>query len=77
MNKARRARLDALNTDLHNLQAALSEVRDEEQEAFDNLPESLQSGEKGQAMSEAADCMESAHDSIGEAIDSLAPVLGY
>lgn len=39
-------------------QAILETVRDEEQEALDNLPESLQGGERGEAMQNALDALE-------------------
>lgn len=35
------------------------------------MPESLQDGERGDAMQEAIDNLSSAMDSIGEAVDSL------
>ena len=36
----------------------LSEIRDEEQEAYDNLPESLQESEKGENMQNCIDALE-------------------
>lgn len=36
----------------------LSEIRDEEQEAFDNLPEALQDSEKGENMQDCIDALE-------------------
>jgi hypothetical protein len=38
----------------------LESVRDAEQEAYDNLPESFQSGEQGDAMQSAIDSLERA-----------------
>lgn len=47
MNKQRRIRVkDALEL-IDRARGILEEVRDEEQESFDNLPEGLQEGEKG------------------------------
>lgn len=37
----------------------LSEIRDEEQEAFDNLPEALQVSERGENMQNCIDALES------------------
>lgn len=37
----------------------LSEIRDEEQEAFDNLPEALQDSERGENMQDCIDALES------------------
>lgn len=36
----------------------LSEIRDEEQEAYDNLPEALQDSEKGENMQNCIDALE-------------------
>ena len=37
----------------------LSEIRDEEQEAYDNLPETLQDSERGENMQNCIDALES------------------
>lgn len=47
----------------------LEEIKDEEQEAYDNMPESLQESERGQAMYQAVENLESAIDSLSEALD--------
>ncbi len=44
---------------------------DEEQEAFDNLPESLQETERGEKMSNAIEQMDYAISSIEDAIDNI------
>lgn len=36
----------------------LSEIKDEEQEAYDNLPESLQESERGENMQDCIDALE-------------------
>lgn len=41
MNKARRMRLIAVQSKLSDLKAEIEQIRDEEQEAYDNLPEGL------------------------------------
>ena len=65
MNKIRRkelanivAKLEALDTLRCEIQEELETVMDEEQEALENMPESLQDGEKGQQMQEYIDTME-------------------
>lgn len=55
MNEDRRKRLAALVEQLQ-------EIHDEEELAFENLPESLQGGERGREMEEAASEMDSAVD---------------
>jgi predicted RNase H-like HicB family nuclease len=42
-------------------------IRDDEQEAYDNLPESMQGGDRGDAMQEAIQNLEEAISSIEEA----------
>lgn len=53
------------------LQADLQWIREEEEEAFDNLPEQFQDGERGESMQEAMQAMEDADGAIQEAIDYL------
>lgn len=60
MNAHRRSRLKAIAGTLRELQAALEEIRDEEQGAFDNMPESLQSGKGGQKSQEAITSLDDA-----------------
>lgn len=49
----------------------LTEVQEEEQDAFDNLPFSLQEGEKGEAMQAMADDLETYVGDIGQALEDL------
>lgn len=71
MNKARRKTLDELHSNLEALLSDLTTVRDEEQEAFDNLSENLQSGERGEAMQTAISSMETAIDNIESAMAEI------
>jgi len=48
---------------------ALDEIKQEEQDAFDGLPESLQGSEKGENMSNAISELEQAISELGEAKD--------
>lgn len=66
MNKIRRKTLRAIITKLEELEnlkteieEMLEQVMDEEQEALDNMPESLQESERGQQMQEYIDTMDS------------------
>ena len=76
MNAARRRdlalvalKLRALATSLDEIKSDLQPVLEEEQEAFDNLPESLQDGDRGQAMQGALDTMQEILDDL----DNLDP----
>jgi len=55
----------------NKIQAALDileEAKFDEQEAFDNLPESFQYGEKGERMEEAMNYLDDAISSLEEAV---------
>jgi len=66
MNKDTRKQLtDKIGT-IEELISELETIRDEEQEKYDNMPEGLQSGEKGEAMQSAIDALESAISSADE-----------
>ena len=69
MNASRRK---TLADTLAELNANLSELQSlavEEQEAFDNMPESLQGGDKGQDAQTAIDTLEQAKDAVQEVLD--------
>ena len=53
MNKTRRRSIQQIIDHLTELKEHIDLLRDEEQEAYDNLPESLQESERGEAMSTA------------------------
>ena len=58
MNKARRKELARVVDLLDQARDLLDTIRDEEQEAFDNLPESIQCSERGEAMENCISTME-------------------
>jgi predicted nucleic acid-binding Zn-ribbon protein len=67
MNQARRRQLSAIARKLQSLKeqagalaTELESVRDDEQEAYDNLPESVQDGDRGDAMQDAITNIEEA-----------------
>ena len=71
MNKQRRAIINRIINTLYELRSDVETVQDEEQTAFDNLPESMQESAKGEAMQDNADSLSDALDMIDEAIESL------
>lgn len=71
MNKARRQSLAKAAELLREALEIIEAARDEEHEAFDNLPEGLQAGERGEAMQEAADALDTIHGEADTAIDEL------
>lgn len=71
MNAARRAALSAIAEKLESIKTDLEYLTEQEQEYYDNMPESFQSGEKGDKAQAAIDELESASSSLGEAIDYI------
>lgn len=67
MNRARRKLLEAAKEHITNALDIVREVHADEEEAKDNLPESLQNGEKGEKMQEAVDAMETIVDALEQA----------
>lgn len=70
MNRTRRARIQGIQNLISVILSDLNEIRDEESNAYDNLPESIQYSDRGNAMSEAV-------DNIEEAISMLEDVDSY
>lgn len=71
MNKARRNQLKEIQEKMSELRDMIDTVLAEEQEAYDNLPESFQDSERGEAIQTAIEAMESAMESCEEAENSL------
>lgn len=76
MNKDRRKRIEAQRDKLDEIRAELETIRDEEQDYYDNMPESIQSGTKGQAAEASVEVLDDAISSIQEAMDHLDNVEG-
>ena len=71
MNNTRRKALRDILDQLEALKTSIEDFQEEEQEAFDNLPEGLQDSEKGETMYNAIDNLESALSSLEEAQDYI------
>lgn len=71
MNKQRRKELASILNDLEDLRSRLEAVSEEEQEAFDNIPENLWGSERYEKAEEAVDALEEALSSIEDIADSL------
>ena len=66
MNKIRRKQLQEASELIAKEQGIIESVKDDEQEAHDNLPESIQYGEKGQQMEEYIDMLDEAYGQCGD-----------
>lgn len=71
MNNDRRKLIDEAMVQLSAAREILEIVRDEEQEALENLPENLQESEQGQRLSETADALDTAVSDLEEIENSL------
>ena len=70
MNNIRRKKIAKLQEQLEEIKSLLEEIAEEEEEAFNNIPESLEGTERYE-MAEAA------NDNLASAIDSFDELLEY
>lgn len=75
MNKARRKQLEEILGALDAQKSAIESVCEEEQEAFDNLPESIQYSERGETMEGYISEMEDAVSNLEDIISSLQEII--
>lgn len=82
MNNVRRKEAEALRSQiedarstLYNLTEDLGNLRDEEQEGFDNMSEGLQQAETGQRIEAAASHLGEAYDVLDSALEDLMHVM--
>lgn len=71
MNKSRRKAIQDVIAKLETLRDEVESLLNEEQDYYDNMPESFQNGDKGSAASDAISYMESASGYIDNAIEEL------
>lgn len=76
MNKARRKEIAKAIEMLEEAKGIIENCKYDEEDAYDNLPESFQDGDKGEEMQEFIDIMDEAVDNIGDVTDSLEDILG-
>lgn len=76
MNKARRAVLNKIINGLNDLLDELNTVKEDEEDAMDNIPESLQGSAMYESMEEAVDHMNDAFDALEDVISSLENAMG-
>lgn len=67
MNKARRKKLGEAFDLVNSAKEVLEDVREEEQEAYENLPESLQNSGKGEDMQNYIEMLEEAENYLDDA----------
>lgn len=71
MNDATRKRLRALKDQLETIKGALEEMATDERDKFENMPESLQGGDRGQKLEAAADSLDEAVEGFDALVDAI------
>ena len=71
MNKARREKIQRIINNLAEIKERISSVREEEEMAFDNMPEGLQDSLRGMKSQDAINSLENAEESVDEALEGL------
>lgn len=81
MNAPRRKKLQAiieaieeLKSQLEDQSSDLEELKDEEMEYFENIPENLQSSERYERAETSSSALEEAYDTLSELLDQLGDV---
>lgn len=75
MNARRRKDLQKAIELLQQAYSIIETVQEEEQEAFDNLPEGIQYSESGERMEENVSTLEDIASTLEEAIDNIETVM--
>ena len=71
MNKQRRKALGRVQETLESLHGELEALRDEEEDYYVNMPESIKEGVRGEIAEEALDALENALSCIVDAVDYI------
>lgn len=71
MNQSRRNQLRDIQQQLQDIYERLDILCNEEQEAYDNMPESIQDSARGDAAQSAIDTLESVRDQVQEVSDGI------
>lgn len=71
MNNVRREELQRAYALLEEAKDIISFCCDEEQDAFDNMPEGFQQGERGEKMENNICCLENAVGNVETAMDEI------
>ncbi len=75
MNKDRRKQLQDCIAKLDEVQNEVDCLKDDEQEYYDNMPEGLQQGEKGQKSEECCSALDEAVSDIQSAIENISEAI--
>lgn len=71
MNAERRKRIEAEQSRIADLITEIESIREAEQESLDNMPESLQNGERGERAQGAIESLDDAERTLTDTHDAL------
>ena len=71
MNKMNRKQLSDLISRIETLHEELDEIKDGEEEKYDNMPENLQESDRGETLSDIIDCLDSAAEDLNNAVENI------
>ena len=76
MNKSRRKELDKAIDLLYDALMIVENVRSEEQDSFDNLPNSLQTSETGETLEDNANRLDDVYSFVEDQMNELEDIKG-
>lgn len=71
MNEERRKSLDRVLNLIEDAKSIVDEMKGLEEEALESLPESMQSGDKGEKMQVTIDALSEAYDNLETALEHI------
>ena len=75
MNKARRQQLSKAIDMMDEIMSLIEQIKNDEQEAFDNMPEGLQMSERGEQMEGYIDTLAEISESIFDMQDQITEII--
>lgn len=75
MNKSRRNHIQKIIPFVENIKNELETILDDEREAYDNMPESLQMSTNGEISEDAQDNLESAIEALEDVMSCLEEIV--
>lgn len=76
MNNKRRKEIDKAIGLLEEAKSILEQCASEEREVYDNMPENLQSGDRGQTTERCADALDEAVSNLDDVINNASDMKG-
>lgn len=75
MNKVRRKQIQQAIEQIEQAMSIIESVQDEEQDAFDNLPDGLKESERGETMEENCDRLLEILDNLSAQVEELDDII--